>query len=149
MCYNTIHPKIEYGFTVRHHQVEVCSIGALVTNFFSRFCYKNEPFIDFTSRYYRWYEICVVKGNDPFTPVHYSTQCEAYTEAFKRVGVSTSKVTHANRKSALNMIAQEGVAGDQQRRVGRWGTDCMVGCYVSSLPVEDYEKLGRLFRSQC
>ncbi|KAG2189788.1 hypothetical protein INT46_001037, partial [Mucor plumbeus] len=84
----------------------------------------DKPPKDFTSRYYRWYEICVVKGNDPFTPVHYSTQCEAYTEAFKRVGVSTSKVTHANRKSALNMIAQEGVAGDQQRRVGRWGTDC-------------------------
>lgn len=134
------HGKIEYGSTLRHRQVEVCSIGALATNLFSRFHYENEPFPDFTSRD-RWYEICVVKGDDPSTPVHYSTQYKAYTEAFKRVGISTSKVTHANRKSALNMIAQEDVAGDQQRRVGRWGTDRMVGCYVSSLPVEAMKSL--------
>lgn len=134
------HGKIEYGSAVRHRQVEVCSVGALAINLFSRFHYENEPFPDFTSRD-RWYETCVVKGDDPFTPVHYSTQYKAYTEAFKRVGISTSKVTHANRKSALNMIAQEDVEGDQQRRVERWGTDRMVGCYVSSLPVEAMKSL--------
>jgi hypothetical protein len=82
-----------------------------------------------------------VKGDDSLTPVHCSTQYKAYTEAFKRVDVSISKVTHANRKSALNMITQEDVAGNQQRRVGRWGTDRMVGCYVSSLPVEAMKSL--------
>lgn len=134
------HGKIEYGSAVRHRQVEDCSVSALAINLFSRFHYENEPFPEFTSRD-RWYETCVVKGDDPFTPVHYSTQYKAYTEAFKRVGISTSKVTHANRKSALNMIAQEDVAGDQQRRVERWGTDRMVGCYVSSLPVEAMKSL--------
>ncbi|ORE06223.1 hypothetical protein BCV72DRAFT_329200, partial [Rhizopus microsporus var. microsporus] len=29
------------------------------------------------------------------------------------------KITHANHKSALNMIAQENVASDQQRMIGR------------------------------
>ncbi|KAG2204514.1 hypothetical protein INT46_000267 [Mucor plumbeus] len=137
---NNQHGKIEYGSAVRHRQVEVCSTGALTTNLFSRFHYENESFPDFTSRE-RWYETCVVKGDDSFTPVHCSTQYKAYTKAFKRVGVSISKVTHANRKSALNMIAQEDVAGDQQRRFGRWGTDRMVGCYVSSLPVEAMKSL--------
>lgn len=39
------------------------------------------------------------------------------------------------------MIVQENVPGDQQRMVGRWGTDRMVGCYVSSLPVDAMKSL--------
>ena len=39
------------------------------------------------------------------------------------------------------MIAQENVSGDQQRMVGRWGTDRMIGCYVISLPVEAMKSL--------
>ena len=71
-----------------------------------------------------------------------NTKLTPYTEAFNRVGVSTLKVTHANCKNALNItIAQEDVAGVQQRRVGRWGTYRMVGCYVSSLPVEAIKSL--------
>ncbi|KAI8883794.1 hypothetical protein K501DRAFT_183825, partial [Backusella circina FSU 941] len=38
-------------------------------------------------------------------------------------------------------IAQENVSGDQQRRVGRWGTDRMVGYYVSSLSIEAMKSL--------
>lgn len=132
--------EIEYGSAVRHRQVEVCSVGAFAINLFSRFHYENEPFPDFTSRDI-WHETCVVKGNGPFTPVHYSTQCKAYIETFKKVSISTSKVTHANRKNALNMIAQEDAADDQQRRVRRWRTDRMVGYYVSSLPVETMKSL--------
>jgi hypothetical protein len=74
------HKKIKYGFAVRHLQVEICSIGALATNIFSRFHYKNEPFPNFTSSDI-WYETCVVKGDVPFTQVRYSTstQYKAYT----------------------------------------------------------------------
>lgn len=129
------HGKIEYGSSVRHRQVEVCSVGALAINLFSRFHFENEPFPDFTGRS-SWYDTYVIKGENQFTPIEYSTQHKIYVETFKKVGIHTSKVTHANRKSALNMIAQENVPGDQQRMVGRWGTDRMVGCYVSSLPVE-------------
>jgi hypothetical protein len=69
-------------------------------------------------------------------PITYRAQHKIYVDVFKRVGIHTSKITHANRKSALNMIAQENVSSDQQKMVGRWGTDRMVGCYISSLPVE-------------
>ncbi|CEI86180.1 hypothetical protein RMCBS344292_00624 [Rhizopus microsporus] len=58
-----------------------------------------------------------------------------YVDAFKRVGIHTSKITHANRKNAMNMIAQENVLSNQQKKVGKWGTDRMVGCYISSLPM--------------
>ncbi|CEJ05561.1 hypothetical protein RMCBS344292_19499 [Rhizopus microsporus] len=39
------------------------------------------------------------------------------------------------------MIAQENVSSDQQKMVGRWSTDRMVGCYISSLPVEAMKSL--------
>ena len=134
------HCKIEYGSSVRHHDVEVCSVGALAMNLFSRFHFENEPFPDFT-RCENWYETVVFKGDDRFTPITYRAQHKIYVDAFKSVGIHTSKITHANCKSAMNMIAQENVSSDQQKMVGRWGTDRMVGCYISSLPVEAMKSL--------
>jgi hypothetical protein len=44
------HGKIEYGSSVRHHGVEVCSVGALAMSLFSRLHFESEPFPDFTRR---------------------------------------------------------------------------------------------------
>ncbi|EIE89012.1 hypothetical protein RO3G_13723 [Rhizopus delemar RA 99-880] len=134
------HGKIEYGSSLRHRDVEVCSIGALALYLFSRFHFENEEFPDFEKRE-NWYKAVVFKGDSPFKAIQYKAQHSTYVDVFKKVGIHTSKVTHANRKIALNMIAQENVSGDQQRMVGRWGTDRMVGCYVSSLPVEAMKSL--------
>ena len=71
------HEKIEYDFAVRHLQAEICFIGAFATNIFLRFYYKNEPFPNFTSSD-RWYETCVVKDDDPFTQVRYSSTSTQY-----------------------------------------------------------------------
>lgn len=114
------HGKIEYGSSVRHRHIEVCPVGTLALNFFSRFHFENEPFPDFSSRS-NWYETCVIKGESPFKPIEYTTQRKIYKKTFQKVGIHTSKVMHANRKSTLNMITQEDVSGDQRRRVGRWG----------------------------
>ncbi|KAI9030045.1 hypothetical protein CLU79DRAFT_716070 [Phycomyces nitens] len=74
----------------------------------------------------------VFKGDTPFKSIQYKAQHATHSKVFKKAGIHTSKVTRANRKSALNMIAQENVSRDQQR---------MVGCYVSSLPVEAMKNL--------
>ncbi|CAO3682377.1 unnamed protein product [Rhizopus microsporus] len=121
-------------FLISH--VMLCrSQTALGMNLFLRLHFENEPFPDFTRRK-NWYETMVFKGDDRFTPITYRAQHKMYIDVFKRVGIHFSKTTHANRKSALNMIAQENVSNDQQKMVSRWGTDPMVGCYISSLPVE-------------
>jgi hypothetical protein len=109
-------------------------------NFFSRFHFENEPFPDFTRRE-NWYETVVFKGDDRLTSITYRAQHKIYVDVFKRVSIYTSKITHTNRKSALNMITQENVSSDQQKMVGRWGTDRMVSCYISSLPVEAMKSL--------
>ncbi|CEI94485.1 hypothetical protein RMCBS344292_08695 [Rhizopus microsporus] len=114
------HGKIGYDSSVRHRDVE--------------------PFPEFIRRE-NWYETVVFKENNRFTSITYRAQHKIYVDAFKRVGIHTSKLIHANRKSALNMIAQENVSSDQQKMVGRWGTDRMVGCYISSLPVEAMKSL--------
>ena len=83
----------------------------------------------------------VFKDDSPFIIIQYKAQHSTYIKDFKKIGVRTSKMTHANRKSALNLIAQENDSSDQQRMVGRWGTDRMVGCYVSSLPLKAMKSL--------
>ncbi|OAD67636.1 hypothetical protein PHYBLDRAFT_91875, partial [Phycomyces blakesleeanus NRRL 1555(-)] len=54
---------------------------------------------------------------------------------FEAVGISSSKVTHINQKSAINMVSHQGVSSDQQRQVGRWELDRMVVFYLSDLPI--------------
>ncbi|KAG1048930.1 hypothetical protein G6F43_008712 [Rhizopus delemar] len=92
------HGKIEYGSSLRHRDVEVCSIGALALYLFSRFHFEKRE---------NWYKAGVFKGDSPFKFNQYKAQNSTYVDVFKKVGIHTSKVTHANRKSALNTIAQE------------------------------------------
>ncbi|KAG1444101.1 hypothetical protein G6F56_010431 [Rhizopus delemar] len=127
------HDRIGYGSVIRHLDVESCPIGAMTLYFFSRFELKGESFPDF-SRRQNWYEIHVFKGKDRLKEMAYRTQHQAYKRALENVGINSSKVTHINRGSALNLIDEESVSDNQQRRVGRWGKDRMVGCYLSSLP---------------
>lgn len=110
--------KIEYGSSVRYRDVEVYSVGTLALDFFSRFHFENEEFPDFTARE-NWYNTVLFKSEDPFSAIKYKAQQSTYAAVFKKLGIHTSKVTHANRKSALNTMAQEDVSGDQQRMIGR------------------------------
>ncbi|CAO3692404.1 unnamed protein product [Rhizopus microsporus] len=80
------HCKIEYGSSVRHHDVEVCSVGALAMNLFSRFHFENEPFPDFTRRE-NWYETMIFKGDDRFTPITYRAQHKIYQRSLKRENI--------------------------------------------------------------
>lgn len=51
---------------------------------------------------------CLQRMIDNNLEMQYNSQI--YVEAFKQIGIHTSKVTHANRKRALNMMAQEQVS---------------------------------------
>lgn len=127
------HNRVTYGAAIRHVNAEVCPVGALALYLFSRFHLDLEPFPDF-SRRANWYNTYVLKGSNKFEEITYGTQYNAFRRGLDAAGIKSSKVTHVNRGSALNMIDDEQVSDDQQRRVGRWGTDRMVGCYLSSLP---------------
>ncbi|KAG2216142.1 hypothetical protein INT45_002563 [Circinella minor] len=72
-------------------------------------------------------------GLDHTKPITYNTQRDGYMEALNAVGVNLSKITHINRGSTLRAIADQDVPDNEQRRIGRWGSDRMVGCYLTSL----------------
>lgn len=67
------HGKIEYGSSIRHKQVELCSVGALALYLFSRFHFENEGFPDFSERK-NWYETVVFKGKNQKTAITYQAQ---------------------------------------------------------------------------
>ncbi|KAG1051286.1 hypothetical protein G6F43_006495 [Rhizopus delemar] len=107
--------KIQYGSTFRHRDVEVCSHGAFAQYFFFP---------------------CSITKTYHFQTSRLTVIAKIYKQVLRYCGVHSSKLTHINRKSAINMVANEGVSGDQQRQVGRWGSDRMVGRYLSGLPVD-------------
>ncbi|KAG1450547.1 hypothetical protein G6F55_009633 [Rhizopus delemar] len=127
--------KIQYGSALRHRDVEVYPHGAFAQYFFSLFHHQNLPFPNFSTRR-DWYDTYLFPNATGDGSITYSEQAKIYKQVLRYCGVYSSKLTHINRKSAINMVANEGVSGDQQRQVGRWGSDRMVGCYLSGLPVD-------------
>lgn len=125
--------RVEYGAAIRHAHALTCPVGALALYFFHRWHVEAEEFPNMTTRE-KWYDIHVMKGTDRLKQISYSTQAKAYKRAFKAVGISTAKVTHAPRGSAARHMNEEDVPDNQQRRVGRWGKDKMLGCYMTDLP---------------
>ncbi|KAG0763344.1 hypothetical protein G6F16_007584 [Rhizopus arrhizus] len=111
------HGKIDYGLSLRYRDVEVCLFGALALCLFSSFHFETEEFSNFKKRE-SWHMTMVFKDDSPFIIIQYKAQHSTYIKDFKKIGVRTSKMTHANRKSALNLIAQENDSSDQQRMVG-------------------------------
>lgn len=90
---------------------------------------------DFSSKE-TWYNSFLFPGKDKSKPLSYTDQAKVYNKAFEAVGNNSPKFTHINRKSAINMMAHQGVPGDQKHQVGRWRSDRMVGCYLSGLPID-------------
>lgn len=127
--------KLEYGSALRHSDYEVCPIGAFALYFFSRFHHENYPFPDFSTRA-AWRDTYVIPGKEQGKPLSYNEHAKIYKKVFQAAGINSSKVTHINRKSAINMVSSSNVSGDQLRQVGRWGTDRMAGCYLTGLTVD-------------
>ncbi|KAG2215396.1 hypothetical protein INT45_009470 [Circinella minor] len=110
----------------------------------SKWHMENESFPEFTARQ-DWYDIHVLKGLDRTKPITYNTQRDGYMEALNAVGVNSSKITHINRGSALRAIADQDVPDNEQWRIGRWGSDRMVGCYLTSLPKQAMRALAGFY----
>lgn len=128
--------KVEVASSIRHRHAETCSVGALAFSLFSRFHFENEPFPDFSCRN-NWYKISLFPSNrDLLQPIDYKTHSRSYTDVLGATFVGTSKVTHASRKSAMNIMAQKDVSSDQQSLAGRWVDNRRMGNYNSSLPIQ-------------
>mmetsp|Transcript_13690 Transcript_13690/g.34934 ORF Transcript_13690/g.34934 Transcript_13690/m.34934 type:complete len:94 (-) Transcript_13690:217-498(-) len=58
-------------------------------------------------------------------------------QAFRAVGVATSKVTHAERGASVRELGTDGSIQDSEmRRQGRWNGDAMETFYLTQLPLD-------------
>jgi hypothetical protein len=91
--------KKQYLGALRHRDFRVCPIGALAMYFFVRFHLKKEPWPSFQSLH-DWDRIKLLRGGaDREKELNEKTQRDWIKDVFKAVGISTSKTTHAGRKT--------------------------------------------------
>lgn len=82
------HGTIEYSSSLRHRDVEICSIDVLALYLFSHLHFKNEDFPNFEKRE-NWYKTMALKGDKPFEYIHYKAQHSTYDKVFKKIGIYT------------------------------------------------------------
>jgi hypothetical protein len=125
--------RVEYGATVRNRNHQVCAFGALALYFFYRWHVSGEPFPYFTTNR-DWFNIKVAKGRRQLDqPMSYAAHNHATDRAFTSLKINISKKTHSGRGSGAQHAELDGATEDQLRRHGRWNTQSMEACYLSSI----------------
>ena len=127
------HGRTEYGAVMRCKELLVCPMNAVAMYLFWRWQVDLEVFPDMSTRQ-GWYDIHLLKGKDPKHEISYTAQLEATKRAFKACGIESSVWTHANRGSAAKLAEAAGADEAQIRRAGRWNSEKLEGCYLTTLP---------------
>lgn len=84
-----------------------------------------------------WYDLKVLaKEHKPLDEINYSTHRNAMNKAYEAPGMSFKASTHAMRGSAARMADLQGASKESIRRAGRWNTEAMESCYLTTLPIE-------------
>jgi len=137
--------QLQMAGVLRHKNVEQCTVGALALHLFCKFHMGTTPLIDdkqpkhaqfpdFTSNE-TWYDIKLFPSPESArTSINYGTQNKAYKEAYKRIGIVSTKTTHLMRATGARMAELGGATEDDIMRSGRWNQSTMVNCYLSKLP---------------
>lgn len=129
------HGRLEYGSALRHRDHRSCLIGTLAIYFFWRWHCSGEAFPCFRTSQ-DWYNIKVLKRDNLHLAecLSDSTAASWTRRLYSEAGIKSSKVTHAGRVSGTKLAEANGVSEDQIRRGGRWNSDQMTGCYLTTLP---------------
>src|SRR5467141_3674443 len=127
--------KLEYGVVARHRNLSHCTMSAMAFYLFFRWQSMKEAPPSFRRRQ-DWYRIHVLKGANPQAEICYDTQYDWTTKLFDQAGLHCLKKTHAGRGQGAKHAEFGGVSDTQIRRAGRWNTDAMTICYLSSIPRE-------------
>ncbi|KAF1334759.1 Short-chain dehydrogenase, partial [Globisporangium splendens] len=110
------HGRIEYGAAMRCKEAMLCPLNAVSMYLFWRWHIEPEPFPDLSDRK-RWYNIQLLKGKDATKEISYNAQLKGL-----------------KRRSAAKLAELHGADENQIRRAGRWNSEKMEGCYLTTLP---------------
>jgi hypothetical protein len=135
--------RLEYGSFLGNKEVEVCPLGGLAFPMFDRFDIGREAYPESETTYPSfekpkdWYDLKVLaKEHKPLDEINYSTHRNAMNKAYEAPGMSFKASTHAMRGSAARMADLQGASKESIRRAGRWNTEAMESCYLTTLPIE-------------
>ena len=104
----TFKGRLEFMGAIRHRDARRCLLGALAQYLFFRFQCTDEGFPDFSTRE-SWYDTKVILGKDPQAEISYDTQYEWIKQLFARQSITSRKITHAMRGSAVRDADSHGV----------------------------------------
>jgi hypothetical protein len=126
--------KNQYGnaeqtTTMRHKDASRCPFGALAAYFFYRWHVGDEPWPDFSAPS-QWYDIYVLKGSSPVTPMLYAHQYKAIRGQQELLGIHTTIRTQNGRKLAAT-AENEGARGESVDKQGHWATKSRNGAYAN------------------
>ncbi|KAF1330533.1 Short-chain dehydrogenase, partial [Globisporangium splendens] len=127
------HERVEYGAAMRCKKVLLCPMNAVSMYLFWRWHVDLEPFPVLTNRK-AWYGIHLLKGKDSKVQLSYNAQLDGIKRAFESCGIDSSVWTHSNRVSAAKIAESNGADEAQIRRAGRWNSERMEGCYLTTIP---------------
>jgi hypothetical protein len=128
--------RLNIGACLRTKNVRICPFGSLALYLFCRFHIDNEEFPDFSSSN-SWYDTFLLRNDtNPNQELSYRAHNAFISECMRECNIATKSKTHATRGSGARLADLGGASDSQIRRLGRWNTSAMEGCYLSQLPRE-------------
>ncbi|KAN0080020.1 hypothetical protein V8E55_009586 [Tylopilus felleus] len=124
------HGRVDEHGVIRHHQVELCAVGALALMFFGHFHVLDRPppsfAPDFANKQYgeyghrEWYSNYVFYAGSTTKEMSYDNHHERITVMHKKNNIDITKKTHAARHYAALTARAHGASTSGTKALGGW-----------------------------
>jgi hypothetical protein len=124
----------ELGAAIRNKDPEICPVGCLAFYLFFYWHVLSKLPPDFSTSQ-AWFENKLFPGKKgPTTEITYQTHLDSVKKCLSRIGMTSKAKTHIGRGSGARMAELNGASDSDIRRLGRWNSQAMEGCYLTALP---------------
>ena len=111
-----------------------CPLGAVAFHFFT--CWhldlECQPYLATSQEWFNLQFAPVRRG--PAKEITYNSHLEAMKKCLGSLQMSSAAKTHIGRGSGARMAERGGATEGDIRRLGRWNSQALAGCYLTSLP---------------
>lgn len=104
---------------------------------FARFHSNKEGVPNVADELREWYDIYLLNGKSKTAPMSYTANRAGLKKGFDAVGISSTKITHANRKGGANSAKAMRAEDSSIRKLGGWSIGVMEDCYIQTMPLEN------------
>ena len=124
----------ELGACIQNMHCAICPLGAVAFHFFTCWHLDLECHPSLATSQ-EWFNIKFTPGRrGPTKVITYNSHLKAMKQCLGSLRMSTAAKTHIGRGSGAQMAELGGSSEGDIRRLGRWNSQALVGCYLTSLP---------------